>query len=274
MAYETAMHAPLPPDNLLFDGACYDLGWDEEGYLSTQIHPDSVALPSADYARFLINAVQFHCGQLFHLFEEDKFMRCFTLYHDNVLESPGLWYIHYLLILAFGKAFIVSTSKEQKPPGAEFFVLAMNLLPPAHFLNQDAIHMIEILCCAALYLQCLDFRGPAYRMVRFAAELKVELLLLTHETDRPSATDGPPRRNTYRDVRRRCGRCTCSAMPRCVVDSLYSRPPDVIIDGCSDGYLGRCYQGSTPYLSSRASEIDGSGHSDKALPCSGADTRQ
>ena len=159
------MNAPLPSDNLLFDGTCYDLGWDEHRYPSSQVGSESVALPSADYARYLINAVQFHCGQLFHLLDEDKFMQCFSLYHESALNRPGLWYPHYLLILALGKACVVHTNNGRKPPGADLFILAMNFLPPTHFFFADAIHMVQILCCAALYLQCLDFRGPAYRIV-------------------------------------------------------------------------------------------------------------
>lgn len=73
-----------------------------------------------------------------------------------------LWYIHYLLILAFGKAFIVRSEKGQSPPGAEFFVRAMKLLPDVMFLYSNPIQSIEILCCTALYLQCLDFRSAAY----------------------------------------------------------------------------------------------------------------
>lgn len=166
MAHEAATNAPLSSENLLFDGTCYDLGWDENA--------ESVALPSADYARYLINAVQFHCGQLFHLLEEDQFMRCFHLYHEDGSNRQGLWYIHYLLILAFGKTFVVQTSKDRRPPGADLFVLAMGLLPPAHFFVADQIYLIQILCCAALYLQCLDFRGPAYRIVSSFLQRLVE----------------------------------------------------------------------------------------------------
>lgn len=173
MAYEAATNSPLPSENLLFDGTCYDLGWDEQRCLSCQPNQESVALPSADNARYLINAVQFHCGQLFHLLDEDEFMRCFHSYHEDGSNRQSLWYIHYLLILAFGKAFVVQTSKDQsrrRPPGADLFVLAMGLLPPAHFFVADQIHLIQILCCAALYLQCLDFRGPAYRIVSYVLE--------------------------------------------------------------------------------------------------------
>ncbi|KAM0424927.1 hypothetical protein ACHAPT_009728 [Fusarium lateritium] len=174
MTYETVMHATLPSNNLLFDGTCYDLGWDEQRHISSRADPESITLPSADHARYLISAVQFHCGQLFHLVEEDKFMQCFALYHKNALNSPGLWYIHYLLILALGKAFVARTTKGRKPPGADLFVHAMNILPPAYFFVSDALRMVQILCCAALYLQCLDFRGPAYRIIGQALRLALQ----------------------------------------------------------------------------------------------------
>ncbi|KAE8414621.1 hypothetical protein BDV36DRAFT_298852 [Aspergillus pseudocaelatus] len=166
---------PLPSENLLFDGTCYDLGWDEKRHLSSQVDLEVVALPSPDYARYLIHAVQFHCGKLFHHLEEDRFMQCFSLYHENALDPSDLWYFHFLLILAFGKAFVVQTSRGRKPPGADLFRLAMSLLPPAHMFVADAIHMVQILCCAALYLQCLDFRGPAYRIRQIGQALRLAL---------------------------------------------------------------------------------------------------
>ncbi len=41
----------------------------------------------------------------------------------------------------------------------------MKLLPDFAFYNADPVESIQVLCCAALYLQCLDFRGAAYRVV-------------------------------------------------------------------------------------------------------------
>ena len=155
---------PLPAASLLFEGKTYDLGWDG---LRGSAEFDEATLPTSDFALFLINAVKFHCGQLFHLFDEQDFMRNFSNYHDpgHRGDCSDLWHIHYLLILALGKAFIVRVGQERRPPGADLYVQAMKLLPDPTYLCNNPIESMEILCCAALYLQCLDMRSTAYSLV-------------------------------------------------------------------------------------------------------------
>lgn len=168
MAHEKVVHTPLSPENLLFEGKSYDLGWNGVRQSPSVPQNDPPVLPSADYATYLISAVKFHCGQLYHLFEEEKFMQQFTTFQQDPTQKSqlsSLWYIHYLLILAFGKAFVAQSSKGSKPPGADLFVHAMELMPEFAFYNTDPIEAIQVLCCAALYLHCLDFRGAAYRKV-------------------------------------------------------------------------------------------------------------
>lgn len=177
MTHERVTQSPLSPENLLFEGKSYDLGWDGERYLPPEVQAKAPALPSADFAMYLINAVKFHCGQIFHLFDEDKFMRRFSQFQEDsqqVTGSENLWYIHYLLILAFGKAFLGHGNKGKKPPGAELFVHAMRLLPDLAFHNADPIESIQVLCCAALYLHCLDYRGGAYRIIGQALRMALE----------------------------------------------------------------------------------------------------
>lgn len=129
---------------------------------------DQTSLPTADYALFLLNAVKFHCGQLYHLFDEATFMDIFARFHrdpDAVRTQENLWYIHYLLIMAFGKAFVVRMGRARRPPGADLFVHAMDLLPDTLFLENDPLQSIELLCCAALYFQCVDMRNAAFSKV-------------------------------------------------------------------------------------------------------------
>lgn len=169
MVHDKVHNNPLSMDSLLFEGATYDLGWNGLRDMSspTLTYPP---LPTPDHALFLINAVKFQCGQLFHLFDEQTFMDQFNRFHESSSDPtrcPVLWYIHYLLILAFGKAFAVkSPSQTRRPPGGELFVAAMKMLPDISFLCTDPIQSIEVLCCAALYLQCLDSRSAAYNLVR------------------------------------------------------------------------------------------------------------
>lgn len=165
-AHERVFESPLRPDALLFEGKTYDLGWNGT---RTSVEFDKSALPTADFALFLINSVKFHCCQLFHLFDEQDFMSKFTRFHDSSAPqlSDQLWHIHYLLILALGKALIVRIGRDKKPPGAEQFVQAMRLLPDSIFLSSDPIQSTEILCCAALYYHCLDMRFAAFSLVGY-----------------------------------------------------------------------------------------------------------
>ena len=163
-AHERVYSTPLPAASLLFEGQTYDLGWDGRRGLAEF---DETTLPTSDFALFLINAVKFHCCQIFHLLDEQDFMHNFSNYHDPLRrgDCPDLWHIHYLLILALGKAFIVRVGQNRRPPGATEYVQAMKLLPDTMYLCNNPIQSLEILCCAAIYLQCLDMRASAYSLV-------------------------------------------------------------------------------------------------------------
>ena len=187
---------PLPAASLLFEGQTYDLGWD--GRRASVVF-DETTLPTSDFALFLINAVKFHCGQLFHLFDEQDFMRNFSNYHDRGHrgDCSELWHIHYLLILALGKPFIVRVGQERRPPGVDLYVQAMKLLPDTAYLCNDPISSIEILCCAALYLQCLDMRTTAYSLVSSMIPVRTTRSSLTLVVDWTSLADGRSARNTH-----------------------------------------------------------------------------
>ncbi|KAF2720209.1 hypothetical protein K431DRAFT_271272 [Polychaeton citri CBS 116435] len=166
MVHEKVFGGPLPPTSLLFEGSAYDLGWDG---CRTSISIDDVLLPTTDFALFLINAVKFHCGQLFHVFDEKVFMQGFGTFQQQggkCQDPSNLWFVHYLLVLALGKAFIVRVGKQRQPPGADLFVQAMKILPDITFTtSSDPLQTIEVLCCAAIYLQCLDMRKAAYNII-------------------------------------------------------------------------------------------------------------
>ena len=160
---------------------------------------DEDTLPTSDFALFLINAVKFHCGQLFHLFDEQDFMRNFSKYHDREHrgDCSDLWHIHYLLILALGKAFVVRVGQDRRPPGANLYVQAMKSLPDTTYLCNDPISSIEILCCAALYLQCLDMRATAYSLVSSMTLACTTRSSLTSVVDWTSFANGCSARNTH-----------------------------------------------------------------------------
>lgn len=158
----------LCPGSLLFDGHVYDIKWDGNRTDTPEVLFDTSNLPTPDFAGYLINSVKFHCGQLFYLFDESSFMAKFGSFQTNPAEearSSPLWFCHYLLIIAFGKSFVVQSAKSQRPSGSDHFIQAMKCIPDFNFFEGDPIEKTQILCCAALYLQCLNSRAAAYRMV-------------------------------------------------------------------------------------------------------------
>lgn len=81
-------------------------------------------------------------------------------------EENSLWYIHFLVILAFGKSLIQrKTQGNNRPAGADFFVRALQLLPDVTALCKEPIMSTEILCSMAWYYQALDFRHAAHNFV-------------------------------------------------------------------------------------------------------------
>lgn len=153
------------PDNLLFDNYVYDLKWDGNRANASQYTFDVAKLPTAHFARYLIDSVKFHCGQLFYLFEENRFMEQFEDFQKSPAEkarSSPLWFCHYLLILAFGKSFVVQPTRSQSPAGANHFVQAMQCMPDFALFDGDPIEKTQVLCCAALYLHCVNCRAPAW----------------------------------------------------------------------------------------------------------------
>ncbi|KAL6404324.1 positive activator of transcription [Ilyonectria robusta] len=182
LTHEYVYHTPVSTGTLLFDGTAYDLGWDGS---RTTVPPEAHPLPSLDHAIYLINTVKFHCSQVFHLFDEESFMKyMYDFYSDPINQKTGsdLRYIQLLLILAFGKALVENNYQAKKPPGAEYFLRALRLLPSTHALVQETILSTEVLCCIALYFQCLDYRNSAHNFIGQA--IRIALLQGMH-TDMP-----------------------------------------------------------------------------------------
>ncbi|TKW49897.1 Proline utilization trans-activator, partial [Colletotrichum tanaceti] len=189
VTHQHVCQSPLPTNSLLFDGCAYDLGWDGSRTARTA---DSRLIPSHDYAVFLVNAVRFHCGQMFHLFEEDEFVAGMQGFYakssSDRAEEDGLWYIHFLVVLAFGKSLIQKKSHGKRPAGAEFFVRALQLLPDVTALCKQPILSTEVLCSMAWYYQALDFRHAAHN---FIGQAKSVAMNHGMHTDMPVMELGP-----------------------------------------------------------------------------------
>lgn len=156
------------------DGTAYPLDWTSppSGTITKE------DMPSLDYALYLMNTVKFHVSQLYHLFDEEIFLQGLYAFYDSSSQAElvqmRLWYCQYLLIIALGKAFLVRKNySEENPPGAEFFVRAMKLLPDVTELYQDALLSIEILCAISLCLQSFDHRNSAYTYIGIALRISL-----------------------------------------------------------------------------------------------------
>lgn len=152
---------PLPSSSFLFEGEAYGLPWNDR---RDSLGPQKAFVPSVDHAIFLVNAVKFHCTQLFHLFDEDEFdakRQAFYSNPDDVAETD-LWYIHFLLVISLGKAVTQNKLQGLRPAGSELFQQAQWLLPGIDILCRNPVVAMELLCCAALYLHALDSRNAAH----------------------------------------------------------------------------------------------------------------
>lgn len=125
-----------------------------------------------DHAFFLYNTVKFRLGELFRIIDEPRFLGPFEDFHRQpwqTVQEHKLWFVEYLLILAFGTALTATRGgpAANGPPGCDLAARALSLLPDVAFLQDErpALQAIEILSLAALYVYAIDVRSPAYQYV-------------------------------------------------------------------------------------------------------------
>lgn len=166
LAHQHVHNEELPTQSLIFEGGVYDLGWD--GSRADPIS-DNPVVPSLDHAIYLVNTVKFRCGQIYHLFDDIEFMKNLHEFYngDGQAKTKSLWYIQFLLILAFGKCFTQTKFQRKKPPGMNYFIKAIQVLPDHNQLYSLPMISTEILCCIALFYQALDCRSPAHNYVSY-----------------------------------------------------------------------------------------------------------
>ena len=127
-------------------------------------------MPTLDYAIYLINAVTFHLGQLYHIFDESTFesrpKESYAASSEDCGDKRSIWLVQLLVVLAIGKAFLARKADTAKPPGASFFERALALLPAVHELYTDPVTSVEVYCAIALYEQSIEHRNAAYTHVR------------------------------------------------------------------------------------------------------------
>ncbi|UNI17497.1 hypothetical protein JDV02_003837 [Purpureocillium takamizusanense] len=140
----------------------YPLQWSPATASAT---PDIGGLPSIDHALYLFETVKFHLGQNYRFFDQDAFVKHMREFYSGSpvrkAAESRLWFVQFLLVLAFGKAFL-SRSNARDPPGSKYFVRAMSLMPEITSLWKDSIMAIEVLALAGLYLYSIDQRESAH----------------------------------------------------------------------------------------------------------------
>lgn len=148
------------------DGRAFHLQWKP---LMPGEQPDVSNLPPSDYAYLLIQTARFYLGPLVSCIDEKDFLRHFReLYQDAPAKATScrLWYAQYLLLLAFGKAFLSSRStNDGTPPGHQYAARAMPLMPELAGIALDPVLSAQALTLAAVYFQSIDMRVAAYQHV-------------------------------------------------------------------------------------------------------------
>ncbi|KAH7156619.1 hypothetical protein EDB81DRAFT_787528 [Dactylonectria macrodidyma] len=160
--------APWHLDGVAFKMQRRPLGPDET--------PDVSNLPPSDYALFLVKTATFYLGPLAKIIDEQRFLRNMKeLYADAPTKAKRCrhWYSQFLLMLAFGKAFLGNGKKNDKPPGYNYASRAMSLLPDLAEIDNDPVVAAQALTLAAIYFQSVDMRVPAFQHIGQALRICV-----------------------------------------------------------------------------------------------------
>lgn len=149
----------------------YDIKWSP---IPAATAIDIGGLPSLDYALYMVDTVKFHLGPTYRCFDNKTFQEHIREFYfgdpAKKAEEQRLWFVQFLMVLAFGKAFLSQSVSSDEPPGAKFFIRAMSLLPDITMLWKDGLLAIEVLAMAGLYLYCIDRRESAHVYVSLQNE--------------------------------------------------------------------------------------------------------
>jgi hypothetical protein len=103
------------------------------------------------------------------MIDEPAYLRELHEFYKNPAAkaaSARPWYCQYLLVLAFGKAFLTQKNSGGAPPGHQYASRAMALLPDlSGSIDDDPLACIQALSLGAVYLQSIDMRRAAFQHV-------------------------------------------------------------------------------------------------------------
>ncbi|KAK7404024.1 hypothetical protein QQX98_010197 [Neonectria punicea] len=160
--------APWHLDGVAFKMQRRPLGPDEA--------PDVSNLPPSDYALFLFKTATFYLGPLANILDERRFIcNMKELYEDAPAKARRCrhWYAQFLLMLAFGKAFLGNGGKDNKPPGYQYAARAMSILPDLAGIDNEPVVSAQALSLAAIYFQSVDMRVAAFHHIGQALRICV-----------------------------------------------------------------------------------------------------
>ncbi|KAM0424174.1 hypothetical protein ACHAPT_010543 [Fusarium lateritium] len=161
----SCMPKPEPPV-YPWDLETINLTWSPVGLYD---QPDVSGLPSCEYALYLLSTVQYHLGSLYEIIDHESFReQVERFYKDPAGEAyrKRFWYAQFLLVLAFGEAFI-NTGSSKGVPGIKYASRGLSLIPSVIPLDKDkeSLAVVQAHCLAALYLQAVDLRLMAYQII-------------------------------------------------------------------------------------------------------------
>lgn len=113
----------------------------------------------------MLKTVKFRFTPMYQLFNEEAFYQALVEFYDNAaakMQQSRLWYVQYLVILAFGEALLAPVRSASGTGWTKYFTRAMSLLPDITGLWKDPILAIEVLALIALYFHSIDMRDTAY----------------------------------------------------------------------------------------------------------------
>lgn len=137
--------------------------------------PDISGLPSKGVALHYLQCVKFRTQPLFYLFDELDFNAHLNAFYKDAIAHSSVnpvWYIHYLVVMAFGKALDPHQHLEGPWPlqTPQYFQRALSLMPDMSYLADEPLETTEMFCCIALYFQCIDHRRAAISYVSYNRE--------------------------------------------------------------------------------------------------------
>ncbi|EEU38164.1 uncharacterized protein NECHADRAFT_48289, partial [Fusarium vanettenii 77-13-4] len=161
----SCMPKPEPPV-YPWDLETINLTWSPVGLYD---QPDVSGLPSCEYALYLLSTVQYHLGSLYEIIDHESFReQVERFYQDPAGEAyrSRFWYSQFLLVLAFGEAFL-NTGSNKGVPGIKYASRGLSLIPSLIPLDKDkeSLAVVQAHCLAALYLQAVDLRLMAFQII-------------------------------------------------------------------------------------------------------------